>query len=122
MATSREMFEVKGSYLSYSHFIGKINEIFKAFDCSETALEKIVLRTIAKYNQFRTKSKIKYPKSYLRVAVWETIYYYQQEIIDRENTPTQQPGRQSGIDEIIKMIWLNRFESELNNTLPDEII
>ena len=26
--------------------IGKINEIFKAFDCSETALEKIVLRTI----------------------------------------------------------------------------
>ena len=97
MATSREMFEVKGSYLSYSHFIGKINEIFKAFDCSETALEKIVLRTIAKYNQFRTKSKIKYPKSYLRVAVWETMYYYQQEIIDRENTPAEQQQKQSGM-------------------------
>lgn len=97
MATSREMFEVKGSYLSYSHFIGKINEIFKAFDRSETALEKIVLRTIAKYNQFRTKSKIKYPKSYLRSAVWETMYYYQQEIIDRENPPAEHQQKQSGM-------------------------
>lgn len=30
--------------------------------------------------------------------------------------------RMPEIDEIIKMIWLNRFESELNNALPDEII